>query len=155
VTPTWSSVIGWPNQAKIGDYYDITSDDTGVDVAYAATFSGGQDVYYLRIPNTVTGVGNPQAATPLRLDNAPNPFARGTTIRFDAPAAGGAVRLEIFDLAGHRVSTLVDGFRTGAAQSIVWDGRRSDGSEAAPGVYLCRLTAAGGTTETRKLLRVR
>ena len=153
VTPTWSSVIGWPNQAKIGDYYDTSSDDAGVDVAYAATFSGGQDVYYLRIPNTVTGVGTSRAAT-LRLDNHPNPFAGGTTIHFAAPAGGGAVRLEIFDLAGHRVTTLIDGFRTGTDQSIVWDGRRADGSAASPGVYLCRLTA-GGAAETRKILRVR
>jgi hypothetical protein len=154
VTPTWSSVIGWPNQQKIGDYYTTTSDDAGVDVAYAATFNGGEDIYYLRIPNTVTGVGNPQAATPLRLANAPNPFARGTTIRFDAPAAGGTVRLEIFDLAGHRVATLIDGFRTGAGQSIEWDGRRSNGRDAAPGVYLCRLASAG-SIETRKILRIR
>jgi hypothetical protein len=153
VTPTWSSVIGWPNQSKIGDYYDTSSDDTGVDVAYSATFSGGQDIYYLRIPNTVTGVGKPRAFTP-RLDNTPNPFAGGTTIHFEAPSGGGNVRLEIFDLAGHRVTTLMDGFRTGAAQSIVWDGRRADGSEVSPGMYLCRLTA-GGTAETRKILRVR
>jgi hypothetical protein len=93
VTPTWSSVVGWPNQAKIGDYYDTTSDDTGVDVAFAATFNGGQDVYYLRIPNTVTGVGTPQAGTPLRLESAPNPFARGTTIRFDTPGQGADVQV--------------------------------------------------------------
>jgi hypothetical protein len=153
VTPTWSSVIGWPNQSKIGDYYDTSSDDTGVDVAYSATFSGGQDIYYLRIPNTVTGIGTSRAST-LRLDNTPNPFAGGTTIHFATPADGGAVRLEIFDLAGHRVTTLIDGFRTGTAQSVVWDGRRADGSAASPGMYLCRLTA-GGTAETRKILRVR
>lgn len=154
VTPTWSSVIGWPNQQKIGDYYDTTSDDTGVDVAYAATFTGGQNVYYLRIPNTVTGVAPRPASATLRLASSPNPFSRGTTIEFDAPAAGGNVKVEVFDLAGHRVTTLVDGFRVGASQSIGWDGRRRDGSDAGPGVYLCRLTA-GGITETRKLLRVR
>jgi len=41
--------IGWPNQNKIGDYYDLVSDDVGVHVVYAATFNGEQDVYYLRI----------------------------------------------------------------------------------------------------------
>lgn len=154
VTPTWSSVVGFPNQDKIGDYYDTTSDDEGVDVAYAATFNGGQDIYYLRIPNTVTGIEPPPATTTLRLDSAPNPFARTTTIRFDAPAAGSHVRVEVFDLAGQRVATLVDGFRAGGAHSIAWDGRRADGADASPGVYLCRLTA-GSTIQTRKLLRVR
>jgi hypothetical protein len=156
VTPTWSSIVGWPNQQKIGDYYDTVSDDTGVDVAYAATFTGGQNVYYLRIPNTATQTGVPpsQSSTTLRLGNSPNPFSRGTTIQFDAPASGGHVRVEVFDLAGHRVATLVDGFRAGPSQSIGWDGRRADGSDAGPGVYLCRLTA-NGATEARKILRVR
>ena len=70
------------------------------------------------------------------------------------PREGAQVRLEIFDVSGHRVATLVDGFRVGSSQSVVWDGRRRDGTEAAPGVYLCRLQAAG-VTDTRKVLRVR
>jgi hypothetical protein len=35
--------------APTGDYYHPVSDETGVDVAYAATFNGEQDIYYLRI----------------------------------------------------------------------------------------------------------
>jgi hypothetical protein len=41
--------VGFPNQSKLGDYYDIHSDLVGADVAWAATFTGGQDVYYTRI----------------------------------------------------------------------------------------------------------
>ena len=33
----------------MGDYYEMVSDRTGADVAWAATFNGEQDVYYLRI----------------------------------------------------------------------------------------------------------
>jgi len=49
MTPTWDSIIGWPNQNKIGDYYHMVSDNTGSGLAYSATFNGEQDVYYLRI----------------------------------------------------------------------------------------------------------
>jgi hypothetical protein len=49
ITPSWNSHVGWPNQNKIGDYYDIVSDDVGAHLAYSATFNGEQDVYYLRI----------------------------------------------------------------------------------------------------------
>ncbi|MDO8631704.1 MAG: right-handed parallel beta-helix repeat-containing protein [Phycisphaerales bacterium] len=42
--------LGYPNQYKIGDYYHMVSDISGASLAYAATFNGGQDVYYLRIP---------------------------------------------------------------------------------------------------------
>jgi hypothetical protein len=49
VSPTFNSHQGWPNQNKIGDYYDMVSDEVGVSVAWAATFNGEQDVYYTRI----------------------------------------------------------------------------------------------------------
>ena len=49
LTPAWDSFLGWPQQNKIGDYLDIESDLVGANVAYAATFNGEQDVYYVRI----------------------------------------------------------------------------------------------------------
>ncbi len=49
LSPPFDSHVGWPQQNKLGDYYDMISDNGGVDVAYAATFNGEQDVYYLRI----------------------------------------------------------------------------------------------------------
>ena len=49
VTPVFDSWVGWPDQAKIGDYYDMISDAAAVNVAYAATFNGEQDVYFVRI----------------------------------------------------------------------------------------------------------
>ncbi|MDH4069885.1 MAG: glycoside hydrolase, partial [Ignavibacteria bacterium] len=41
--------VGWPNQNKMGDYFDMVSDDEGAHLAWAATFNGEQDVYYARI----------------------------------------------------------------------------------------------------------
>ncbi len=38
--------VGWPQQEKIGDYFDMVSDGTGFHLAWAATFNGEQDVYY-------------------------------------------------------------------------------------------------------------
>jgi len=49
LSPAFDPWIGWPNQSKLGDYYDMVSDRVGAHVAYAATFNGEQDVYYLRI----------------------------------------------------------------------------------------------------------
>lgn len=49
VSPAFDSFVGWPNQNKIGDYTTLVSDETGAGVAYAATFNGEQDVYYLRL----------------------------------------------------------------------------------------------------------
>lgn len=49
LSPVFDSLIGWPDQQKLGDYYDMVSDRVGAHLAYAATFNGEQDVYYLRI----------------------------------------------------------------------------------------------------------
>jgi len=48
-TPQWDSHVGWPRQDKIGDYYDMISDDEGAHLAYATTFNGEQDVYYVNL----------------------------------------------------------------------------------------------------------
>lgn len=49
VSPAFNSYVGWPQQAKLGDYYDMTSENGGAHVAYAATMNGGQDVYYVYV----------------------------------------------------------------------------------------------------------
>lgn len=49
LTGTFNSNAGFPQQNKIGDYHDIESDDMGASVIVSATFTGGQDVYYIRI----------------------------------------------------------------------------------------------------------
>ncbi len=152
-SPTWTSTIGWPNQSKIGDYYHMVSDAGGADLAWAATFSGGQDVYYLRIQNQVAAVSG-DLAGPVRLHaNLPNPFSSSTAIRYDVPVEG-PVRLEVFDPGGRRVTTLVDGFVGGGTHLARWDGTDGAGRAVRSGIYLCRLEAAG-SRETRRLMLLR
>lgn len=49
VSPVFNSYLGWPQQQKLGDYYDMISDGVGASVAYAATFNGEQDIWFKRI----------------------------------------------------------------------------------------------------------
>ncbi len=49
VSPPFDPHLGWPQQNKLGDYYDMVSENDLVHVAWAATFNGEQDVYYLRL----------------------------------------------------------------------------------------------------------
>lgn len=49
VTPAFDHFLGYPQQNKLGDYYQLVSDDVGTSLAYAATFNGEQDIYFLRI----------------------------------------------------------------------------------------------------------
>ena len=57
VSPMFDSYLGWPQQNKMGDYSTLISDATGADVAYAATFNGEEDVYYLRLFPDCNGNG--------------------------------------------------------------------------------------------------
>ncbi len=49
VSPSFDSFVGWPNQNKLGDYYTMISDASAGNLAWAATFNGEQDVYFLRV----------------------------------------------------------------------------------------------------------
>ena len=56
VSPAFDPSLGYPDNEKLGDYSDMVSHDDAAHVAYAATFNGEQDVYYLRIDATVPGL---------------------------------------------------------------------------------------------------
>lgn len=49
VSPPYNHFLGYPQQNKLGDYYHMVSDALGASVAYAATFNGEQDVWFLRL----------------------------------------------------------------------------------------------------------
>ena len=53
VSNLFNPFIGYPNQSKIGDYITVVSDDDSANVAYAATFNGEEDIYYVRIRPTL------------------------------------------------------------------------------------------------------
>jgi hypothetical protein len=84
----------------------------------------------------------------------PNPFSGSTAIRYALPH-GGAVRLEVFDLAGRRVRTLVAASQTAGPHEVSWDGRANGGQRLGAGLYLCRLELAGQGVRTTKLLKLR
>ena len=94
------------------------------------------------------------ASLPVRFalePNAPNPFNPETLIRYALPGAS-RVRLEIFNIAGQRVRTLVEEQQPAGTHSAVWDGRDTEGRQAAGGVYFYRLTAGGGEAVRRMVL---
>ncbi|MBD3336448.1 MAG: hypothetical protein GF355_13115 [Candidatus Eisenbacteria bacterium] len=89
---------------------------------------------------TTTGVeeGAEGTARRLVLRNSPNPFLRATTLRYHLPRSA-HVRLDLFDVLGRRVATLIDERRPAGPQAVQWDGRDGQGRPVAPGVYLYRL----------------
>ena len=77
----------------------------------------------------------------------PNPFNPTTTIRFDIPNSNQAiVRIQIFDITGRLVDTLVDGNLDPGYYDIVWNGNRQSS-----GVYFLKLIS-GDIRKIRKMI---
>ncbi len=72
--------------------------------------------------------------------NFPNPFNPSTTIRFALPSAA-HTRVVIFDLAGRKVKTLVDGMLTAQNHEAVWTGKDEGGRAVSAGVYFYRVSS--------------
>jgi len=80
--------------------------------------------------------------------NYPNPFNATTTIKYQLPAEGD-VKLEVYNLFGQKVATLVDGKQQAGYRSVNWDA-----SEISSGLYFYKLTV-GDFTETRRMMLVK
>ena len=140
--------VGWPQQEKMGDYFDMVSTDEEFHLAWAATFNGEQDVYYGRFVTAVDVADLGPAPSVPRLSSSPNPFYPTTTIRFDLPTRA-FVTLKVYNALGQEVATLVEDERTEGVHRV-----RFDGTGLASGVYFYEMKA-GGYRDTRKLLLVK
>jgi hypothetical protein len=72
----------------------------------------------------------------------PNPFRRSTSVRYVVPDSA-PVRVEVFDVRGRRVRTLVKRTVSAGEFRATWDGRNEQGLRASPGIYFLRLPAPG------------
>ena len=83
--------------------------------------------------------------------NYPNPFNPTTTIAFDLPEATD-VRLEVYDMMGRRVATLVDAQLAAGSYESVWDARSDSGTSVASGVYIYRIQAGSFVSVSQMVL---
>jgi len=85
--------------------------------------------------------------------NSPNPFNPSTTISYTIPEgfAKLPVKLNVYNIRGQLVRTLVDQTQGAGAYSVNWDGSDSHGRRVSSGVYFYRLVA-GDFVSTRKMV---
>ena len=84
--------------------------------------------------------------------NYPNPFNPSTVIPYQLSAAG-HVRLEVFNILGQRLATLVDGEQAAGTYTAQWDATDAAGRAVGAGVYIYRLSS-GEMTESRRMVLV-
>jgi hypothetical protein len=78
----------------------------------------------------------------------PNPASGGASMRFGLPRAS-RVKLELFDVQGRRVATLLDGGRPAGWHDVRWGGTSQSGTPVGPGLYFVRFRADARTLEQR------
>ena len=111
-----------------------------------ATFNNGE------ITGTASGLTSLATPNAFALHpNMPNPFNPETTIRFELPQTA-TIQLDVFDILGQKVRTLVAGSLQAGTHSAVWDGRNDAGAQVGNGVYLYRIETDGFTQMRRMLL---
>jgi hypothetical protein len=131
-----SAVCGNPST---GDPFRIEVIDSGLDATGDYILSIGCDP-------TDTGEHRLPLPTELALHpNRPNPFNPTTSFRFDLPAAA-HVLLEVLDLAGRRVATVVDRDMPAGRHQIAWSA-----ADLPSGLYIYRLRS-NGIERSRKLM---
>ncbi|HEX7401423.1 MAG TPA: SBBP repeat-containing protein [candidate division Zixibacteria bacterium] len=140
------------------DYaYALAVDDSGnVYITGGSQGSGtGYDYCTIKYVQTSSAVkdetGDRERPSEFELSqNYPNPFNPNTKIEFTLAKAG-FVTLQIYDVLGRKVRTLVSENLPSGYKSVMWDGKNDDGKDVASGVYFYQLKV-GDFSEPKKMV---
>ncbi|MFZ5432567.1 MAG: FlgD immunoglobulin-like domain containing protein [Calditrichota bacterium] len=118
---------------------------------YSTIFTDTTDsIFHLGIPDAAD---IRDLVLPDRFDlaqNFPNPFNPETQIVFNVPATAD-VRINVYNINGQLVRTLIDGRYSIGTHQVTWDGRNNAGQIVSAGLYLYRMEAPG-YMQTKKML---
>lgn len=126
---------------------DGIMDVTGIDEI--------DDLLFL-FSNVMTSIDGDEAGVPQEFalqQNYPNPFNPSTQIEYNLNE-GGEVTLEVYNLVGQKVETLVNTRQSAGNYQVEWRGTDANGNAVASGVYLYRLRQ-GSEIATRKMIFLR
>jgi len=104
-----------------------------------------------QITSSFVGVQHEETAQDLMLECHPNPFNPKTTIEFFLPERC-AAELAVYDVSGRQVALLERGTMDAGEHRTEWNGRCSEGSQAATGVYFVRLRTPDGSQVVKAVL---
>jgi len=149
----WTKILVYSTEANrflsAGSLVSIAG-ATGIVSVATATFDARPVTVAV---DSTTGVDDPSTTLPTEFAlhaNYPNPFNPGTTIEYDLPRQA-SVEIVVYNIAGQKVRTLVNGNISAGQHAAVWDGRDAGGSRVSSGIYIYRITA-GDFVRSRKML---
>ena len=99
-----------------------------------------------------TGIENPEGlpSSFAMRSNYPNPFNPSTTISYQVPRQSD-VRIEIYNMLGQKVRTLINNRREPGDYEAIWNSKNDSGAEVGSGVYLYRMVA-GDFVQVNKMI---
>jgi hypothetical protein len=143
----FNSHLGWPQQDKMGDYFDMYSDETGAHLAWAATFNEEQDVYYSHIIPSYVRIKEQEAIQEISLlTSYPNPSREKATIRYELSERS-HVSLYVYNMTGEEVASLVSENQDAGLHQVVFDAKG-----LGSGVYYCRLQTEHSSRQHRLVI---
>ena len=119
-----------PSQISVSEGYIFVADRYSLEILRLAQTDIDED-----------GLGMPQAFS--LSPNYPNPFNASTTIKYALPEEA-EVTINVYDILGRRIETLVSGKQPAGSHSVVWDAK-----DVSSGVYFYRIEA-GEYSQTEK-----
>jgi hypothetical protein len=111
---------------------------------------GTPDMFLAKFAQIASAADRDPMLDGLAISAAPNPFNPSTAINYRLPSSG-RVAINVYDVRGRLVETLVDEDESAGAHTVRWDGRNRDGQLVTSGVYFAHISHAG-RTRTHKLL---
>ncbi len=83
--------------------------------------------------------------------NYPNPFNPETTISYNLPKAGD-VSVQIYNLKGQLVKTLINEVQAQGYQKVIWKGNNNQDKQVSSGIYLYKIKSTGGVISGKLVL---
>jgi flagellar hook assembly protein FlgD len=87
--------------------------------------------------------------------NYPNPFNPSTRIEFELPdrqGCGANVLIQVFNVVGEKIKTLVSGFYAGGRYGVTWDGTNDRGQKVSSGTYYYRMISGDYVSGKKMIL---
>ena len=142
--------ISIPTHPVITGSYNIDRFVQGLSVSGNLAYVGTGDAGFFILRNELADEEDCVPQKHSLKQNYPNPFNTSTNIRFELSVPE-RVTLEIFDINGREIETLVDEVRPAGHHRIRWNARDANGNPVPSGMYVYRLTS-GEHTEQRKMI---
>jgi hypothetical protein len=150
-----NSVIFEKNDANYFYNYptfsDVNNDGLLECIVVKYDYPSFLNFYYEVYSTGITGVNDKPIEYGFKLmQNYPNPFNPETVIDFNLSEQA-PVKLEIFDVNGSKVKTLINKEMSLGSQTVKWDGSNDMGTRVPTGVYMYTLTT-GNKSLTKKMI---